>query len=245
MKIAYVLYPDFTALDLVGPYEVISRWPDAEVRFVARSLEPVRCDVGLTVLPTETPENLPDPDLIVVPGSGNPLPVLDDDVLIDWLRNAAPRCQWTASVCTGAGLYAAAGLLEGKKTTTHWGFRDNLKAMGIEVVGDRVVWEGNHISGAGVSAGIDMALALTERVHGRELAESLQLAIEYDPQPPFDSGSPGKADASTLRLALRVLLGDRPFQAAARLNRHSAAARLSRARRALADRRANRQTPTA
>jgi transcriptional regulator GlxA family with amidase domain len=243
MRLAYVLYPDFTALDLVGPYEVISRWPDAEVRFVARSLEPVRCDAGLTVLPTDTPENLPDPDLIVVPGSGNPLPVLDDDVLIAWLRNAAPRCQWTASVCTGAGLYAAAGLLEGKKTTTHWGFRDNLKAMGVDVVGDRVVWEGNHISGAGVSAGIDMALALTERVHGRELAESLQLAIEYDPQPPFDSGSPSKADASTLRLALRVLLGDRPFQAAARLNRHSAAARITRARRALAGRRARRQTP--
>jgi transcriptional regulator GlxA family with amidase domain len=125
-------------------------------------------------------------------------------------------------------------VLEGKKTATHWGFRDNLKAMGVEVVGDRVVWQGNHISGAGVSAGIDMALALTERVHGRELAKSLQLVIEYDPQPPFDSGSPTKADASTLRLALKVLLGGRPFQAAARLNRHSGAARFRRARRALA-----------
>jgi transcriptional regulator GlxA family with amidase domain len=237
VKIAYVLYPDFTALDLVGPYEVISRWPEAEVHFVARSLEPVRCDCGLTVIPTDTPESLPQPDLIVVPGSGNPLPVLDDEVLIEWLCAAAPGCQWTASVCTGAGLYAAAGLLEGKKTTTHWGFRDNLRAMGVEVVGDRVVWQGNHISGAGVSAGIDMALALTERVHGRELAESLQLVIEYDPQPPFDTGSPAKADASTLRLALRVLLGDRPFEAAARLNRHSAAARFRRARHALSRRR--------
>jgi transcriptional regulator GlxA family with amidase domain len=237
MKIAYVLYPDFTALDLVGPYEVISRWPGAEVHFVARSLDPVRCDCGLTVVPTDTPESLRDPDLIVVPGSGNPVPVLDDQILIDWLRSAAPGCQWTASVCTGAGLYAAAGLLEGKKTTTHWAFRDNLRAMGVEVVGDRVVWEGNHISGAGVSAGIDMALALTERVHGRELAESLQLAIEYDPQPPLDSGSPTKADASTLRLALRILLGDRPLQAAARINRHSAAARFARARRVLARRR--------
>ena len=243
MKIAYVLYPDFTALDLVGPYEVISRWPEADVHFVARSLDPVRCDVGLTVIPTDTPESLPDPDLIVVPGSGNPVPVLSDQVLTDWLRAAAPSCQWTASVCTGAGLFAAAGLLEGKKTTTHWGFRDNLRAMGVEVVGDRVVWQGNHISGAGVSAGIDMALALTERVHGRELAESLQLVIEYDPQPPFDAGSPDKADASTLRLALRVLLGDRPFQMAARINRQSAVARFSRARRALAGRRANRQTP--
>ena len=157
---------------------------------VARSLDPVRCDVGLTVIPTDTPESLRDPDLIVVPGSGNPVPVLSDQVLIDWLRTAAPNCQWTASVCTGAGLYAAAGLLEGKKTTTHWGFRDNLRAMGVAVVGDRVVWQGNHISGAGVSAGIDMALALTERVHGRELAESLQLVIEYDPEPPFDRARP-------------------------------------------------------
>ena len=237
MKIAYVLYPDFTGLDLVGPYEVISRWPDAEVHFVARSLEPVRSDRGLTVIPTDTPETLPDPDLIVVPGSQNPVPVLSDTVLVDWLRAAAPRCQWTASVCTGAGLYAAAGLLEGKTTTTHWGFRDNLRAMGVTVVGDRVVWQGNHVSGAGVSAGIDMALSLTDRVHGRELAESLQLLIEYDPQPPFASGSPEKADASTLRLALRALLGDRPLEMAARVNGHAAAARLRRARRALAARR--------
>src|ERR687894_929898 len=233
VKIAYVLYPDFTALDLVGPYEIISRWPDAQIHFLARSLEPVRCDAGLTVSPTDTPESLPDPDLIVVPGSGNPLPVLSDQVVLDWLRAAAPGCQWTASVCTGAGLYAAAGLLEGKKTTTHWGFRDNLRAMGVEVVADRVVWQGNHISGAGVSAGIDMALALTERVHGRKLAEAIQLVIEYDPQPPFDTGSPPKADASTLRLALRVLLGDRPFEMAARVNGHAAIERLGRARRAL------------
>jgi cyclohexyl-isocyanide hydratase len=115
--------------------------------------------------------------------------------------------------------------------------------MGIEVVADRVVWEGNHISGAGVSAGIDMALALTERVHGRELAQSLQLVIEYDPQPPFDSGAPTKADASTLRLALRVLLGDRPVQMATRLNRPSAAARLSRARRGLSRQLARNRRP--
>jgi hypothetical protein len=114
MKIAYVLYPDFTALDLIGPYEVISRWPDAEVHFLARSLEPVRCDCGLTVIPTDTPATLPDPDLIVVPGSGKPVPVMSDRVLVDWLRAAAPNCKWTASVCTGAGLYAAAGLLEGE-----------------------------------------------------------------------------------------------------------------------------------
>jgi len=233
VKIAYVLYPDFTALDLVGPYEVISRWPEAEVHFLAGSLDPVRCDCGLTVIPTDTPQTLPDPDLIVVPGSGNPVPVLSDEVLIDWLRTAAPGCQWTASVCTGAGLYAAAGLLEGKRTTTHWGFRDNIRAMGVEVVGDRVVWEGTHVSGAGVSAGIDMALSLTERVHGRKLAETLQLVIEYDPQPPFHAGSPTKADASTLRLALRALLGDRPLQMATAMNGQAVSARLARARRAV------------
>jgi hypothetical protein len=109
--------------------------------------------------------------------------------------------------------------------------------MGIDVVADRVIWQGNHISGAGVSAGIDMALALTERVHGRELAQSLQLLIEYDPQPPFDTGSPTKADASTLRLAFRLLLGDRPLKTASRVNGHAATARLRRARRALEARR--------
>ena len=144
MKIAYVLYPDFTALDLVGPYDVISRWPDADVHFLASSPDPVQTDCGLTVVPTETTETLPAPDLIVVPGSGNPLPVLSDKPLIVWLRAAAPSCQWTASVCTGAGLYAAAGLLEGKETTTHWGFRDVVRAYGVEVVDDRVVWQGNH-----------------------------------------------------------------------------------------------------
>jgi putative intracellular protease/amidase len=112
MKVAYVVYPDFTALDLVGPYEVISRWPDVEVPFLASSSGAVRTDRGLTVLPTDTPETLPDPDLIVVPGSGNPLPVLKDEPLLAWLSKAAPGCQWTVSVCTGASLYAAAGLLD-------------------------------------------------------------------------------------------------------------------------------------
>lgn len=243
MKTAFVLYPDFTALDLIGPYEVISRWPNADVRFLATSLAPVRCDQGLTVIPTDTAATLSDPELIVVPGSGKPVPVMSDQALIDWRRAAAPNCKWTASVCTGAGLRAAAGLLDGKTTTTHWAFRDNLRAMGVEVVGDRVVWQGNHVSGAGVSAGIDMALSLTERVHGRQLAESLQLVIEYDPQPPFDSGSPTKADASTLRLAFRLLVGDRPVQFATQVIGQASAARLRRARRALTGR--HRERPAA
>ncbi len=239
MKVAYVVYTDFTALDLVGPYDIISRWPGADVHFVASSMEPVRADQGLTVLPTDTPETMRDPDLIVVPGSGNPLLVLEDQKLIAWLRETAPRCEWTASVCSGASLYAAAGLLDGKKTTTHWGFRDNVRALGAEVVDDRVVWQGDHISGAGVSAGIDMALSLTERVQGREFAEALQLVIEYDPQPPFDSGSLGKASPRTRRLASRLLLGEHPIRAATRVSGHIVRARLDRARRTRAERRAN------
>jgi transcriptional regulator GlxA family with amidase domain len=133
---------------------------------------------------------------------------MSDQVLIDWLRTAAPTCKWTASTCTGAGLLRSGRITQRQDHNDPRAFRDNLRAMGVEVVGDRVVWQGNHVSGAGVSAGIDMALSLTDRVHGRQLAESLQLAIEYDPQPPFDSGSPTKADASTLRLALRILMGD-------------------------------------
>jgi transcriptional regulator GlxA family with amidase domain len=238
VKVAFVVYPDFTALDLVGPYEVISRWPGAEVHFVASSPEPVRTDRGLTVIPTDTPERLPDPDLIVVPGSENPLGVLEDKALIDWLRGAAPNCEWTASVCSGAGLYAVAGLLEGKATNTHWGFRDYLKALGVTVVEDRVVWDDTHISCAGVSAGIDMALALTERVHGRELAEALQLVIEYDPEPPFDSGSVAKAGTKTRRLATRIMLGDRPVRAAARFSAEIARARMRRARETVSARRA-------
>src|SRR6185312_7091543 len=143
MKIAFVVYPDFTALDLIGPYEVISRWPGAEVRFLASSLAPVRADMGLTVIPTDTPATLPDPDLIVVPGSGNPLPVLDDAALLAWLRSAAAGCSWTASVCTGASLYAAAGVLRGS-TTTHWAFRDVVRAYGVAVAPERVVWSGRH-----------------------------------------------------------------------------------------------------
>jgi transcriptional regulator GlxA family with amidase domain len=238
MKVAFVVYPDFTALDLVGPYEIISRWPKVEVHFVASTPEPVRCDRGLTVIPTDTPASLPDPDLIVVPGSENPLPVLEDERLVAWMRVAAPNCTWTASVCSGAGLYAVAGLLEGKTTTTHWGFRDYLSALGVAVVPDRVVWEGTHISGAGVSAGIDMALALTERVHGREVAEALQLVIEYDPEPPFDSGSPTKAGAKTRRLATQLMLGDRPVRAAATFSGQIVRARIRRARDTVSARRA-------
>lgn len=212
MKIAYVLYPEFTALDLIGPYEVISLWPDVELHWVATTPGPILTDHGLAVMPTTTPAGLPDPDVVVIPGSSRPLGPLDDEVLLDWVRSVAPRAQWLASACTGAAVYGAAGVLRGRRATTHWGFRENLRAMGVDVVADRVVFDPPFVTGAGVSAGIDMALALTARVHGEQLAKAIQLGIEYDPQPPFDAGAPQKADASTLRLAMRMLLGDAPLR---------------------------------
>jgi len=212
MKIAYVLYPDFTALDLIGPYEVISVWPDVELYWVATTPGPIRTDHGLAMLPTATPADLPDPNVVVIPGSSKPLGPLKDELLLDWVRSVAPTAQWLTSACTGSGVYGAAGVLQGRRATTHWGFRENLKAMGVDVVADRVVFDGPFVTGAGVSAGIDMALALTARVHGDELAKAIQLGIEYDPQPLFDVGAPEKADASTLRLAARMLLGDTPVR---------------------------------
>lgn len=214
MKIAYVVYPEFTALDLIGPYEVISLWPDVELHWVATTRDPVKTDHGLAVVPTATPADLPDPDVVVIPGSSEPLGVLGDEALLDWVRQVAPQAQWLASACTGAAVYGAAGVLRGRRATTHWAFRENLGAMGVDVVADRVVFDPPFVTGAGVSAGIDMALALTARVHGERLAKAIQLGIEYDPQPPFDAGAPEKADASTLRLAMRLLLGDAPLRTA-------------------------------
>jgi transcriptional regulator GlxA family with amidase domain len=202
MKIAFVLYDKFTALDLVGPYEVLAAWPDAEVHFVAGAQGPVAADAGLVVSATATFASLRDPDVVVVPGSSRPFGPLEDGALLDWVRQAAGSATWMASVCTGAGVYAAAGLLAGRRATTHWAFRDALASMGVEVATDRVVFDEPFVSGAGVSAGIDMALSLTARVHGDELARGIQLGIEYDPQPPCDAGSPEKAGPEIVQATL-------------------------------------------
>ena len=205
MKIAFVLYDRFTALDLVGPYEVIARWPGAEVHFVAAGPDPVRADAGLVVQPTGTLDSLTAPDLVVVPGSGNPMPALNDKALLAWVRHASQHATWMVSVCTGASIYAAAGILAGRRANTHWAFRDVLASMGVTVCPARVVFDEPFVSCAGVSAGIDMALALTGRVHGPTVAEAIQLVIEYDPQPPFDAGAPHKASDQVMRAAGKIL----------------------------------------
>ncbi len=206
VQIAMVTYPNMTALDLMGPYEVLGQWPDpaVEVHTVATTPGPIRCDNGATLVADMATAELPRPDVIVVPGAGDPRGGTDDEALIDWLREAGVHAQHVMSVCTGAALLARAGLLEGKRATTHWGWRDRLRQEGVEVSDERVVRDGKVLTTAGVSAGIDGALMLAAELWGETAAQTLQLAIEYDPQPPFDAGSVDKAPPEVVALLRAV-----------------------------------------
>jgi putative intracellular protease/amidase len=201
MQIAIVLYDRFTGLDAIGPYEVLSRVPGATVTFLAAEAGPVRTDNGmLTVIAERSLRELTEPDIIVVPGGPGEVAERAGGEVIEWLQNAHEQSTWTTSVCTGSLILAAAGLLEGKRATTHWLAMDELGRLGAEPVSDRVVYEGKIVTGAGVSAGIDMGLALAESLAGVEVAQAIQLGIEYDPQPPFDAGSPEKAPKEVVEL---------------------------------------------
>lgn len=193
LDIAFVLYDNLTALDLVGPYETLSWHPAATPHFVAEQTGPVYTDNGLVMHATTTFADLAAPDVIVVPGSSRFVDALEDTVLLDWLRAAHPHATWTASVCTGSTLLAKAGILTGRPATTHWGARELLGSLGAVVSHERVVIDGSVITGAGVSAGIDLGLTLSAEIWGEEAARAVQLMLEYDPRPPFDSGSPDKA----------------------------------------------------
>jgi putative intracellular protease/amidase len=204
LQIALFLYEDLTALDAVGPYEVLARLPETEVKFVASTRGPKKTDVGLVLTADSSLDDVPAPDVIVIPGSGK-VPFLDDPVAVEWLRQAHETSQWTTSVCTGSLLLGAAGVLEGKRATSHWGARDYLRNFGADPVAERIVVEGKVITAAGVSAGIDMALTLAGYLAGDAEARALQLVIEYDPQPPYDSGSLEKANPETRRRATEIL----------------------------------------
>lgn len=196
MKIAILLYDGFTALDAVGPYEVLSRLPGAEVRFVAERAGPCRTDTGSLVMMAEhAMASVPSCDILVVPGGPAAGRLASHEPTLAWIRAVHPHTRWTTSVCTGSLIIAGAGVLAGLRATCHWYWLDALRAGGAEPVAERVVFDGKIVSAAGVSAGIDMALALAARVGGPELAQAIQLGIEYDPQPPFDAGSPAKAPA--------------------------------------------------
>jgi transcriptional regulator GlxA family with amidase domain len=201
MQIAIVLYPGLTALDAVGPYEVLRLLPDAEVRFVGAAPGPVATDSGVLFLGvTHSYAETPNPDIVLVPGSGpRTATTMADPQLTDWLRQVHQTTRWTTSVCTGSMILAAAGILDGLPATTHWNVQSALAAMGAKAQpGERIVRAGKVATAAGVSAGIDLGLWLAGEVAGRERAETIQLYIEYDPHPPFDTGHPSKASKTVV-----------------------------------------------
>jgi transcriptional regulator GlxA family with amidase domain len=201
VDIAIPIYDRFAALDAIGPYEVLSRLPGAKVTFLADKPGPVQTDTKMLSIVAEASfADLPQPDVLVVPGGLGNRDMLEESGLVDWIRTAHDTSTWTTSVCTGSLLLAAAGVLDGIDATTHWLARDELRELGALPVEERVVERGKVITAAGVSAGIDMALVLVARMTTDELAQAIQLGIEYDPQPPFSSGSPAKAPKEIVEL---------------------------------------------
>jgi transcriptional regulator GlxA family with amidase domain len=205
VRIAILIFDKLTALDAVGPYEVLSRLPNAELSFVAKEPGPKRTDTGaLSLTADRAISDLPDPDIVLVPGGEGNRPLMKDPEVIDWLRAAHETTTWTTSVCTGALVLGAAGILEGKRATTHWVYREKLREFGAEPTIARFVEDGKVVTAAGVSAGIDMALHLAARDVGEDFAMGVQLGIEYDPSPPFDTGSPEKAPPALVEAVRRV-----------------------------------------
>jgi putative intracellular protease/amidase len=194
MDIAIPLYDGFTALDAIGPYEVLARLPDARVRFIAHEPGPVKTDNGMLEIVAEARlEDVPNPEIACVPGGWGTRALLEDERMLSWIRGAHETSDWTTSVCTGSLLLGAAGVLDGLEATSHWLELEALEQFGARPTGRRVVEQGKVITAAGVSSGIDMALTLAARIAGDEFAQGVQLLMEYDPQPPFDAGSTEKA----------------------------------------------------
>ena len=223
LSVGMVLFPGLTQLDLAGPYEVLARLPDTTVYLVAGTLAPVRTERGLTITPDATFDGVPPLDLICVPGGPGVDPLMEDARLLGVLRARAPRARYVTSVCTGALLLGAAGLLQGYRATTHWLSLDLLPLFGAVPVKERVVIDRNRLTGGGVTAGIDLGLAVAAELCGRAVAEEIQLTIEYDPAPPFQSGSPRTAPPEVLE---RVIRAREQSQAERRAIAERAAARL-------------------
>ena len=204
MDIAIPIFDGITALDAIGPYEVLSRLPGARVHFAALEPGPKRTDNGMLALTAdEALSDISHPEVIVFPGGYGTRELMHDEPIVAWVRAAHETSQWTTSVCTGALVLGAAGILNGLEATTHWAVLDKLAELGARPVSRRVVEQGKVITAAGVSSGIDMALTLAAHIAGEDVAQAIQLFIEYDPQPPFDSGSTAKASPQVLELARR------------------------------------------
>lgn len=203
MRIVFFLYEGLTTLDVIGPHDVLSRLPGVEAISVSKDGGPVMADTGvLGLTATHAMADVDSCDVLVVPGGmDGTFAAAADEEILSWIRAVTADATWITSVCTGALILGAAGLLEGKKATTHWAAIDLLETYGAEPTRERVVFDGNVVTGAGVSAGIDFALTLAAKIAGDDMAKTLQLGIEYDPDPPFDCGSPAKAPAELIELA--------------------------------------------
>jgi cyclohexyl-isocyanide hydratase len=198
LHIAFLLFPDITQLDLTGPAQVLSRLGNVTLDLVAKTRDPVRTDALFDLHPTATFDEVPRADIMCVPGGFGTVAAMEDAETLAWLRQVAEDARWVTSVCTGSLLLGAAGLLKGYRAGCHWGSREQLAWFGAEPVAERVVFDRNRVTGGGVTAGIDFALALTAAIRGEDHAKLVQLSLEYDPHPPFDSGSPERAGTETV-----------------------------------------------
>jgi len=196
--IGMLLFPRMTQLDLTGPYEVLARLPNTTVHLVAHSLDPVKTDRGMMIVPTMTYAECPPLDVVMVPGGPGQQDLMEDAVVLGFLRRQAEQARYVTSVCTGSLVLGAAGLLRGKRATCHWAAIEHLALLGAIPVAERVVVDGNIVTGAGVTSGIEFALKFAAILEGEEVARALQLQIEYDPAPPFNSGSPRTAAAGMI-----------------------------------------------
>ncbi len=198
VNIAFLLFPGLTALDLVGPAQVLSRMGNVRIDVVARDMSPVSTDAGFAIVPTAEFSSAPRPAILCIPGGLGVNDAMEDRAVMDWVRSAAADAEWITSVCTGSLLLGAAGLLRGYRATCHWGQHHHLAAFGTIPVRERVVFDHNRVTGGGVTAGIDFALALIAAIRGEAQAKLVQLSLEYDPAPPFDAGSPDKVEQEVL-----------------------------------------------
>jgi transcriptional regulator GlxA family with amidase domain len=205
MQIAILLFDRLTALDAVGPYEVLSRLPGATVSWVAVEPGPKRADAGLALVADQRLSDVVAPEVVVVPGGFGSRSAMRDSQVLDWIRTVHATSTWTTSVCTGALVLAAAGVLRGLEATTHWSQLERLREFGARPMAERIVQQGKVVTAAGVSAGIDMGLRLAELIAGETVAQAIQLAIEYDPAPPFDTGSPNASPPEVVDLVRRAL----------------------------------------
>lgn len=205
IRIAFLLFPNLTQLDLTGPVQVLSRLGNARLNLVWKTLEPVQTDAGFAILPTATLADVDRADILCVPGGFGVNGVIADDAAMDWVTRIGREAQWVTSVCTGSLILGAAGLLDGYRAGCHWGQRHMLPLFGATPVAERVVIDRNRVTGGGVTAGIDFALTLTALLRGEAHAKAVQLSLEYDPRPPFDSGTPERAGPDIVAAVERLI----------------------------------------